>query len=141
MLYLIGIGLNNEKDISINGLEVVKKSDFVYLENYTSKLSCSFDELEKLYGKKIELIDESYNANPNSVRIAINNFNKIEKKHNKKILLLGDMLELGEDAEIEHTKLGSLINKTSDIDCVLAYGNLTKIVLDTIDNNKIMKNQ
>ncbi|MBW2985486.1 diphthine synthase, partial [Candidatus Woesearchaeota archaeon] len=57
MLYLIGIGLNNEKDISLNGLEAVKKADVVYLENYTSKLSCSVEDLEKLYGKKIILAD------------------------------------------------------------------------------------
>jgi diphthine synthase len=57
MLYLIGIGLNNEKDISLKGLEAVKKSDVVYLENYTSKLSCSVKDLEKLYGKKIILAD------------------------------------------------------------------------------------
>jgi len=30
-LYMIGIGLNDEKDISIKGLELVKKADFVYL--------------------------------------------------------------------------------------------------------------
>ena len=53
MLYLIGIGLRDEKDISLKGLEAVKKADVVYLENYTSKLSCSVEDLEKLYGKKI----------------------------------------------------------------------------------------
>ena len=57
MLYLIGIGLRDEKDISLKGLEAVKKSDVVYLENYTSKLSCSLEDLEKLYGKKIILAD------------------------------------------------------------------------------------
>lgn len=54
-LYLIGLGLNDEKDISIKGLEIVRKSDFVYLENYTSKLNCNIDYLEKLYNKKIIL--------------------------------------------------------------------------------------
>ena len=54
---LIGIGLRDEKDISLNGLETVKKSDVVYLENYTSKLDCSVKDLEKLYGKKIILAD------------------------------------------------------------------------------------
>ncbi|MBW2984291.1 diphthine synthase [Candidatus Woesearchaeota archaeon] len=53
MLHLIGIGLNDEKDISIKGLEAVKKCEAVYLESYTSKLSCSVEELEKFYGKKI----------------------------------------------------------------------------------------
>jgi len=56
-LYFIGIGLNDEKDISLKGLELVKKADFVYLENYTSKLNCNLNYLEELYGKKIILAD------------------------------------------------------------------------------------
>ena len=56
-LYFIGIGLNDEKDISLKGLDLVKKADIVYLENYTSKLNCNLNYLEKLYGKKIILAD------------------------------------------------------------------------------------
>ncbi|HLD18750.1 MAG TPA: diphthine synthase [Candidatus Nanoarchaeia archaeon] len=54
-LYFIGLGLGNEKDITINGLEAVKKCDLIYLESYTSILSCTKEDLEKLYGKKIIL--------------------------------------------------------------------------------------
>ena len=57
MLYFIGMGLNDEKDITVKGLEAVKKSDFVYLENYTSILNCDVKDLEKLYNKKIILAD------------------------------------------------------------------------------------
>ena len=57
MLYFIGIGLNDEKDISVKGLEAVKGADVVYLESYTSKLQCSVEELEDFYGKKIVLAD------------------------------------------------------------------------------------
>ncbi|MBW3012054.1 diphthine synthase [Candidatus Woesearchaeota archaeon] len=57
MLTLIGIGLDNEKDITVKGLEAVKQADFVYLENYTSKLNCSVKDLEKFYGKDIILAD------------------------------------------------------------------------------------
>jgi len=59
MLYMIGIGLNDEKDISVKGLETVRKCDFVYLENYTSRLNCSIKDLEGLYNKKIILADRS----------------------------------------------------------------------------------
>lgn len=52
-LNFIGLGLNDEKDISLKGLEIVKKADFVYLESYTSKLNIPIDYLEKLYNKKI----------------------------------------------------------------------------------------
>ncbi|HHI04007.1 MAG TPA: diphthine synthase, partial [Candidatus Woesearchaeota archaeon] len=55
VLYFIGIGLYDEKDVSLRGLEVIKKCDVVYLENYTSILSCNVKKLEKLYGKKIIL--------------------------------------------------------------------------------------
>jgi len=58
-LNFIGIGLNDEKDISVKGLELVKKADFVYLDNYTSKLNCNLSFLEKLYGKEIILADRN----------------------------------------------------------------------------------
>jgi len=56
-LYLIGIGLCDEKDITVRGLEAVKKCDKIYLENYTSILQCPIHKLEEFYGKKIILAD------------------------------------------------------------------------------------
>tara|TARA_R110002060_G_scaffold23618_1_gene32066 strand:+ start:85 stop:258 length:174 start_codon:yes stop_codon:yes gene_type:complete len=38
MLYLIGLGLSDETDITVKGLETVKKCSRVYLEAYTSIL-------------------------------------------------------------------------------------------------------
>src|SRR3989344_1525246 len=52
-LYIIGIGLSDEKDITIKGLEAVKRCSHVYLETYTSVLQCSTKNLERFYGKKI----------------------------------------------------------------------------------------
>lgn len=54
-LYMIGIGLNDAKDITVKGIEAVKKCKKVYLESYTSILQCDVSELEKLYSKKIIL--------------------------------------------------------------------------------------
>ncbi len=54
-LYLIGLGLHDQKDITVKGLEIVKKCNKIYLENYTSILQCSVADLEKLYGKKVIL--------------------------------------------------------------------------------------
>jgi len=56
-LYLIGLGLSSEKDISCRGLEIIKKCDTIYLENYTSLLQCTVKDLETFYGKKIILAD------------------------------------------------------------------------------------
>ncbi len=52
-LYFIGLGLYDEKDVSVKGIEALSKCKKVYLENYTSVLSCSIKELEKFYKKKI----------------------------------------------------------------------------------------
>jgi diphthamide biosynthesis methyltransferase len=38
MLYLVGLGLADEKDITVKGLEIVKKAERVYLEAYTAVL-------------------------------------------------------------------------------------------------------
>jgi len=51
-LYLIGLGLGTEKDITLRGLEAIQRCENVYLENYTSLLQCSLQELENfLYSK------------------------------------------------------------------------------------------
>jgi len=83
-LYLIGIGLNDEKDITLKGLEAVKESDLVYLEYYTSKLSCKIEDLEKLYGKKIIVADRQQVEN-NSQDIL-----KEAKTKNVSLLVIGD---------------------------------------------------
>lgn len=56
-LYMIGLGLSDEKDISVRGFETVKNCDFIYLESYTSKLQCDVSKLEKLYEKEIIIAD------------------------------------------------------------------------------------
>ncbi|MFQ5620335.1 MAG: diphthine synthase [Candidatus Nanoarchaeia archaeon] len=58
-LHLIGIGLGDQKDITVRGLELVKKCSKVYLEYYTSFLQCSVEDLEALYGKKIIAADRA----------------------------------------------------------------------------------
>jgi len=59
VLYLIGIGLNDKKDISVKGLETVKSCDYVYLEYYTSVIVSTKEELETFYNKKIIVADRN----------------------------------------------------------------------------------
>lgn len=57
-LYIIGLGLGDEKDITVKGLEAIKKAHSIYIESYTSKLVISSKEdLEKFYGKEIITAD------------------------------------------------------------------------------------
>ena len=54
--YLIGLGLYDEEDISVKGLETAKKCDVTYMEEYTSKLGVDKSKIEELIGKKINLL-------------------------------------------------------------------------------------
>ena len=53
ILYLIGLGLSDEKDITVKGLEIIKKSKKIFLESYTSLLNVDVSKLEDYYGKQI----------------------------------------------------------------------------------------
>ncbi|CAI5776651.1 diphthine methyl ester synthase isoform X2 [Podarcis lilfordi] len=57
MLYLIGLGLGDAKDITVKGLEVIKQCSRVYLEAYTSILTVGKEALEEFYGKELILAD------------------------------------------------------------------------------------
>lgn len=52
-LYLIGIGLGDEQDITLKGLNAIKSCDSIYLEHYTSIIGASKEKLEELYGKEV----------------------------------------------------------------------------------------
>jgi diphthine synthase len=51
VLYIIGLGLHDEKDITVRGLELIKSSSKVFLEAYTSVLSIGKERLEAFYGR------------------------------------------------------------------------------------------
>lgn len=58
VLYLIGLGLGDEKDITVNGLETIRKCGEVFLEHYTAILgSVPVERLEEFYEKKIIVAD------------------------------------------------------------------------------------
>jgi len=45
MFYVIGLGLGDAKDVTVKGLEIIKKCDRVYLESYTSVLTVQQETL------------------------------------------------------------------------------------------------
>ena len=88
----------------------------------------------KIKKKNINLVDESYNSNPLSLKSAIENFNSI-KTNNKKHMILGDMLELGKHSRRLHQKMSKIINSTS-IDKVNVLG---KHIVETYKNIETQK--
>ncbi|MCE3259364.1 MAG: UDP-N-acetylmuramoyl-tripeptide--D-alanyl-D-alanine ligase [Bacteroidetes bacterium] len=83
------------------------------LENYLPNMNRS--QLVKT--DKNTLLLDAYNANPNSMRAAIENFSNYNSE--KKLLLLGDMFELGEYSSEEHAKIVELLKEKQLKDVVL----------------------
>ena len=86
--------------------------------------------------KKINLIDESYNSNPLSLRSAILNYDKVDLKNSQKYLLLGDMLELGSHSQKLHEFIAPLINKTN-IDKVYVKGKVISSIFKKLKKHKM----
>ena len=91
------------------------------LEQYTPTNSRS--QLIEKDGFKIIL--DAYNANPTSMKAAIENFAGI--KSDNKVLLLGGMMEMGKDSILEHVQLIELIKKYSWKNVVLVGGDFANI--------------
>jgi len=69
------------------------------------------------------IIDDTYNANPASVRAAVDALSGME---GHRVLILGDMAELGEQSEIFHREMGEYIQHKG-IDVLLTIGKLTAV--------------
>lgn len=79
-------------------------------------------QIIELPEKQLTIIDETYNSNPEALKMALQRLNILGKKK-RKVALLGDMLELGENAEeIHRNMLNDII--ASDINLVFTTGEL-----------------
>ena len=77
---------------------------------------------ERIVAGRTLLIDESYNANPASMRAALDGLGKTPRTdHPRRIAVLGDMLELGEEGANLHRDLAQAVD-AADVDVVFACG-------------------
>ena len=89
----------------------------------------------KIYNINIQLIDQSYNANPETMLQSIRNFSKIKNKKYQTILILGEMNELGLDELKFHYLVIQEITKHV-FDNVILSGDLFKKALKMFPNFK-----
>ena len=85
--------------------------------------------------KNFTLIDDSYNSNPDSLKASINAVSRISER-GRKILILGDMFELGENAIAMHEGISKSINK-KNIDAVYSLGKNMKNLNSKLETKKI----
>jgi len=127
---LVAFALGKEFGISEN---LIKKS----LEDY--KPAHLRMEITRLKG--INLVNDAYNANPTSMRYALETLAHM-KTQGSRIAVLGDMLELGEKSKQLHARIGRKAAKL-DIDYLLLKGDFSKAIADAagqkgLDQDRIM---
>jgi len=84
----------------------------------------------------VRIIDDTYNANPVSVKNAVLTLDSF--KDFNKIIVIGDMLEMGQYAKALHQKVGAIL-KASNIDNIYLYGEQTKHAFDILSSsNKLV---
>ncbi|MBT5410565.1 MAG: UDP-N-acetylmuramoyl-tripeptide--D-alanyl-D-alanine ligase [Nitrosomonadales bacterium] len=82
----------------------------------------------KITASNIKIIDDTYNSNPSSMMMAIDVLDQFKQK---KILIVGDMAELGPLSKKYHTDIGHYILE-KNIDLVMGIGNMTKHLIDVL---------
>lgn len=67
------------------------------------------------------IIHDAYNANPESMKASLMAFEAYQTSL-KKVLVLGDMMELGAQSNFWHRQLGRMARKVSDVECIILIG-------------------
>lgn len=80
------------------------------------------------YRKKVLFIDDSYNSNPLSLRTALEALEQMPAA-GRKIVVMGDMLELGQAAELFHREAGEALSRVCD--AFITVGELSRFSADT----------
>jgi UDP-N-acetylmuramoyl-tripeptide--D-alanyl-D-alanine ligase len=83
--------------------------------------------------KNYTILDDSYNANPDSMRYSLGLLSKFNKK---RIAILGDMFELGENAAEHHKSLKKYV-KAGKIEEIYTIGSMMKHLYDELNNTGI----
>ena len=78
----------------------------------------------------ITVINDAYNASPTSMRAAIDTLSTLT---GRRILILGDVLELGENSKEMHIGVGNYLEE-KHIDVLYTFGNEAKYIYDSGSN-------
>ncbi len=129
----------------LNSLVAMAVCDYIGLN--TDKAAASLETFEGLRQKEIEtdkgytVIDDTYNASPDSMKALINVL-RDKPASGRRIAVLGDMFELGSNSDEYHREVGRYINKmyqedASSIDELITVGVTSRFISDEIKDTDI----
>ena len=134
---------NNEIEIPVMGEVFVYNALAAYavgklfsltpeeIKNGIASFQMSNNRMNTIKTTKFTIINDTYNANPDSVKSAIKTLGTFK---NRKVAILGDMLELGENEIKYHQEIGEFCNEK--IDVLITIGVLSKNMFDKFTKEK-----
>lgn len=134
---------NNEIEIPVMGEVFVYNALAAYavgklfsltpeeIKNGITSFQMSNNRMNTIKTTKFTIINDTYNANPDSVKSAIKTLGTFK---NRKVAILGDMLELGENEIKYHQEIGEFCNEK--IDVLITIGVLSKNMFDKFTKEK-----
>lgn len=100
-----------------------------------NQLEHSAMRFERIIGRNnVTLINDAYNASPTSMIGAINVVKELTE-YERRIVVLGDILELGDFSETLHQSIAEVIERP--IDVVYTYGDAAKIITTTVNEKQL----
>jgi UDP-N-acetylmuramoyl-tripeptide--D-alanyl-D-alanine ligase len=88
--------------------------------------------LELWEANGVQVLDDSYNANADSMLAALETFHELPSR-DRKIAILGDMAELGQQSEAAHAEIGKRVAELG-IDLLIAVGKYAAITAKAVRN-------
>ncbi len=83
-------------------------------------------QLSKVNG--VTVLNDAYNANPNSTRAAIETLIALPNPRGRRVAVLGDMLELGDHSDKYHQEMGELVAQSDALDLLICVGKKATLI-------------
>lgn len=113
---LVAVAVGNHFGVSSSDIKAA-------IENYEP----SNQRSQIIRKENATIVLDAYNANPSSMQVALENFNKSFDGY--KVIALGEMLELGDESEQEHERIGQLIKENKPQQLILVGKNFKKVAV------------
>jgi UDP-N-acetylmuramoyl-tripeptide--D-alanyl-D-alanine ligase len=78
--------------------------------------------LERVEIDGVRIVNDAYNANPDSMRAALDTFADLDARDGRKVVVLGDMLELGDHTAASHSEALERVAAMEDVGLVVLVG-------------------